>query len=171
MKVKDGRAQPLVICHFEDEPGKVVLPEIIYLGLDDTDGVIDARINWPVERDRYTISFNYLDVHQTLIYFVERTEAAMATALKSLGNCRKILYIVDTSLGSDKSAGTKIVRNLVRSGVDSDAIWMLTAYGNEALRQIREMKLAVNVISKPPDFADLCDKILRLIAEHVGTDA
>lgn len=171
MKGKEADITPLVICHFEDEPGKVVLPEIIACGLDDTEGVKNTRTKWPASRARYTISFTYLNVPQLIIYLVEGSENAMKAALKTIGKRKEILYIVDTSLGSDKSAGTKIVRNLVKSGVDSRSIWMVTAYANQASRRIREMKIDVNVISKPPDTADLCDKVLQLIAEHVGKGA
>lgn len=168
MKVEDATIIPLVICHFEDEPGKVVLPEIIASGLYDSDDVEDTRTEWPPSRTRYTISYTYLKVPQQIIYLVEDGEKAMAAALEAIGNSKIILYIVDTSLGSDKLAGTKIVGNLVKAGVDSRLIWMVTAYANAALRRIQEMKLDVNVISKPPDTADLRDKILQRVSEHLG---
>lgn len=167
MKEENAEITPLVICHFEDEPGKVVLPEIVGLGLSDCDGVKDRRTEWPSSRTKYTISYTYLNEPQSIIYLIEGDEKAMADALASIGEHKVILYVVDTSLGSDKSAGTKIVRNLVRAGVDSRFIWMVTAYANEALRRIREMNIDVKVISKPPDTADLCDRIIQLVADHV----
>jgi hypothetical protein len=168
MKSKAAMITPLVICHYEDEPGKVGLPELIEAGLYDSDDVSDSKIEWPPTRKRYSITYTYQDRPQSIIYLVEDSKKGMDEVLASIGKRKEILHIVDTSLGSDKSAGPKIVRSLAKAGVDCGRIWMLTAYAAEALRRTQEMKITIKIISKPPNFRDLRDSILQLIADETA---
>jgi hypothetical protein len=170
MKSNDVNNLPMVICHYEDEPARVDIPELIESGLYETDNVTDSKITWPDSRTRYTITYAYFKNPYSIIYLVESNEKAMDEALASIGTHRKILHIVDMSLGSDKSAGTKIIENLVASGVAFDDIWMLTAYAAEALRRTKEMKINVRIISKPPNHRDIRDTILQRIADQIAAD-
>lgn len=168
MKSKAADITPLVICHYEDEPAKVVLPELIETALYDSDDVSNSRIEWPPSRQRYSITYSYRDRPQSIIYLIEDSKKSMEDALASIGKCREILHIVDTSFGSDRLAGTKIVRCLVNSGVDCSRIWMLTAYAADAKRRTQEMKIAIKIISKPPNYRDLKDSILDLLAAETA---
>lgn len=163
MRSEDVQNAPLVICHFEDEPGKVALPELIESGLYDLEDVTDSSIEWDTARSRYTITYTYLNKARLITYLVEDGKEAMDRVLASIGECRQILHIVDMALGNDKNAGARIVRELIASGVGEEKIWMLTAYASEALGQTREMKRSIRIISKPANFRSIRDAILELV--------
>ena len=79
-KQEETAPRRLVIRHFEDEPGKIDLPELIEIGLYHTSGVTNSEIAISDGRDRYDITFRKDGQDRHLVYVVEPTIAAMDSA-------------------------------------------------------------------------------------------
>ena len=153
----------IFIRHFEDEPQRVDLPELIEMALYQTDGVTNCKIEFAEERDRYNITFSRGDMDWHLIYVVGETLERIDSALASSEGTKLLLDIVDMSIGSNRSAGIGIVGELIGFGINQQNIWMLTAYFVEARTHCNEKEWKVRIISKPPNHRMIRDDIIEKI--------
>jgi len=151
-----------VICHFEDEPGKVGLPELFESRLYAHPEVSESSIDWSASRDLYVIEFVLGGIPGRIVYAVAKSVADMENRLDGLGSTveQAKLHIVDASIDGNSNAGLEIFEDLLTRGVSSDKVWFLTAYAAAVLRALSSRN-KVRVISKPPNYLSIVDDLFE----------
>lgn len=151
------------ICHYEDEPQRVDLPNLIEIALFQHPDFGETTIQVSEDDRTYRLSFLYAGRPNVLYYFIRETLVEMRERLASAEPaCSVILNMVDMSLSGHRHAGASIVQKCLSEGV-SGALWMLTGYPMEAQRILQEQGLNVRIVAKPYYHSMLRDEIVNIL--------
>jgi len=161
--------QTYYICHFEDEPDKIDLPDLIEAGL-----YAKRKFNTcTIESDGsdHRILIEKGGRRFEICYVVRDTLEAMRGAVPEASQCEVIAILLDMHLGTGQKSGARIIADLKSSGFSCKHVWMLTAYPMEAREQLLGQGLKNRVISKPANLRLIRDEIVAIFMARVEETA
>ncbi|MEI6417502.1 MAG: hypothetical protein WCO82_00395 [Sphingomonadales bacterium] len=151
------------VCHFEDEPEKVSLYNLIEARLFSSGKFesceIEPRGNGDTGYDiDVMISNNSHQIH----YIIFPHISAMLDVVSEEKWANVIATIFDLDLGHGRPDGVAVARQLAAQSwpLQSSLSWILTGYPVETMRRLDDDGLTIAVIGKPANLRPIRDQIV-----------